>query len=215
MNINVYDLNLSENSYWREQFEKYRHEVMLSSEIRAENFTPARFDIDKQLGTFLMYDTDNERIAGMCAVYVAPHWPSTVARLYNRSFVDPHYRMRGLSKSNGITNLGNGKRVGKLCHQYAYNHMIDVCKKKNILLGVATRENSGQSNAINVMHRCAVDKDPNWVLDDRYFLTMPYPNNFQCWQRLIYVKIQEHDLASTLGQIPNITQQEFKERFSG
>lgn len=211
--MQVFDLNLSENNYWRELFEKYRTEVMLKSEIRSENYTEKSFNIDKQLSTFLMYDETRESIAGVCAVFIPTHWPKTIARLYNRSFVDPFYRIKGLSKSNNVSNLGKGKNIGKLCHQFSYNHMIATCKKHGVQLGVATRENTGTSNSINVMYRCAIDKDENWKIDNRYFLTAPYPEEAVCWQRLIYIPLSEHSAESNLNQIPNITKVEYEKRF--
>lgn len=211
--MKVYDLNLTENSQWRELFEKYRIEVILKTEIRSSNFTTKRFDIDKQLGSFLMYDETQERIAGICSVYIPPHWPKTIARLYNRSFVDPYYRIKGLSKRNEVSSLDKGRNIGKLCHQYAYDHMIDVCKKNKVQLGVATRENTGKANSINVMYRCAYDKDINWILDDRYFLTAPSPDDAVCWQRLIYISLEKHNVEDNLSLIPNMTQDEFKEKF--
>jgi hypothetical protein len=211
--MKVYDLNLPENSSWREMFEKYRFDVMLNTEIRSSNFRPNEFNIDKQLGSFLMFDEVQNRIAGICSVYTPPHWPKTVARLYNRSFVDPNYRLKGLSKSNSVSNLGKGRNLGKLCHQYAYGNMVAVCKKNGITLGVATRENTGKSNSIMVMCRCACDKDPNWTLSERYFLTAPSPEKAVCWQRLIYIEFVAGGANHNLSQIPNISQDEYKERF--
>lgn len=211
--MQVYDINLPENKFWRNMFEEYRTDVILKSDIRAENYTIQRFNIDKQLGTFLMFDETREKIAGVCAVFTPPHWPKTIARLYNRSFVDPYYRMKGLSTSNEYSSLGKTKTLGKLCHQYAYNHMIDVCIKNGVKLGVATRENSGKSNSIKIMYRCGIEKDPRWTIDDRYFLTMPAPNEFSCWQRLVYLPLDNIDPNEYLDQIPNITKEEFEKKF--
>lgn len=212
--MQVYDLNLVENTHWREMFEEYRTTVILNSDIRSENYTQQRFNIDKQLGTFLMFDEIREKIAGVCAVYIPPHWPKTIARLYNRSFVDPYYRIKGLSRSNEHSNLGKTRTLGKLCHQFAYQHMIDVCIKNDVKLGVATRENSGKSNSINTMYRCGIDKDPRWKIDERYFLTMPAPNEFTCWQRLIYLPLNDDiDPNFYLDQIPNISREEFETKF--
>lgn len=213
MIVDVYDLNDSKNYLWRERFEKYRYEVMLRSGVRSENYTRKRFNIDEQLGSFLMIDREKDQIAAICSVFRPSHWPVNIARMFNRSYVDPNYRAKGMSRSDGVTKIAGDGKLGKWCQTFAYPHMIQVCVQNNIDLGVCTRENNGKLNAINLFLTSARDADPQWEIEENYYLTCPAPDSSQCWQRLIYVSLTDKNPKTILSQIPQITQEEYASRY--
>lgn len=213
MIVDVYDLNLSKNSDRREQFEQYRHDIMVNTNIRNQNFTKQRFDIDKQLGTFLMIDREKDRIAAICAVFVSPVWPTNIARLFNRSYIDPDYRAKGLSRSDGVTSTEGLGKLGRWCQTFAYDSMIEVCKTNNIDVGVCTRENNGNSNAINLLLKNSRHADPNWNIKPNYYLTCQNENSEKCWQRLIYISLSNKDPTEVLSNIKQISSDEYTQRF--
>lgn len=213
MIVDVYDLNLPKNTDRREQFERYRYDVMVNTTIRNQNFTKQRFDIDKQLGTFLMVDREKDRIAAICAVFIPPVWPNNIARLFNRSYIDPDYRAKGLARSDGVTSTAGLGKLGRWCQTFAYNAMIDVCKKNNIDVGVCTRENNGKSNAIKLLLENSKHADTNWDIKPNYYLTCDNENSEKCWQRLIYVPISDKDPDTVLSSIKQITADEYYQRF--
>jgi len=183
-------ININNNIEWREKFEEYRNNIMINTKIRSENYTMKRFNIDEQVATFLMVDVDVNQIAAVCSLYTPPVWPREVVRAFNRSYIDPNYRAKGMASSDGETHTRGNNKLGRFCQTYCYDHIIEnsILNDKKII--TATRENSGKSNAINLMFSMILSTDKEWKLADNYFLTCVNENCSECWQRLLYRELE-------------------------
>lgn len=214
MQVDVYDLNKPENTQWRERFERYRHEVILAgTDEKRENYTERRFAIDEQLGTFLMVDREADRIAALAAVFRPAHWPTEVARIGNRTWIDPDYRASSLSgRDKGGTSLRTGNRWGVT---YAYQQQMACCLAHGVRVPVMSRENRpGKANTMRASWLGLIKVHPEWRYDDNvYFLTCANEDSYACWQKMVWKELVP-DSERFIRMVKTISADEFNSRFA-
>lgn len=205
-------ININNDAVWRNKFEEYRNSTMINTKIRSDNFTIKRFNIDEQIATFLMVDEDENQIAAVCSLFTPAVWPNEVVRAFNRSYIDPKYRAKGIASTDGVTYTRGNAKLGRFCQKYCYDHIIKISKLNNKKIITATRENSGKSNAINLMFNMILSTDKEWKLTDNYFLTCADKNCSKCWQRLIFRELEVNS-KKYLDNIPQLTINEYNNKF--
>ena len=210
--LEVIDITLPDNGGWRDRFERYRHQVMVDPDCNEKwsNYTEAKLRIEEQLGAFLTIDLHQQRIVRFESVYRPRHWPASVARICNRTWVDPAYRAPGLSRARDR----NAERQTDRSYFQAYHQQLDCCRAKRIGLAVISRENAPtKANTIKAIFQQMSKAFADWhLIDDAYFLVSPHHKTYSCWQKIIWHRL-EPGAEQALAAIPTITVDQFQKRF--
>ena len=188
--------------------EKYKDEKHI------QNYTNNRFNVDNLLGLFLVFDKRGQKIVGFMSVFRPKVWPQNVARISNRTWIDPDYRLKGLSLVSEGRNLRLGINYGMTL---AYDFQINCCKKHKISLAVVTRENMKGpdiKNNTEFLYRRLKLAKPEWNLAANYYLTCSNKNDYRCWQRLLYLELKTGVADLILRKMTNITPEEYLRKFS-
>ena len=209
-------IEVENSSYWQAQFEKYRAFIIKKYDNWAniKNYTQARFKIQDLLGLFLIYDENLQKIAGFLSVFRPKIWPAHVARISNRTWIDPSYRLKGLSLISEGRNLRLGVNYGMTL---AYDLQLNCCRKNNISVAVVTRENTkdpASENSFNFLHKRLKLAKPEWKLASDYYLTCSNEKDYRCWQRLAYMELKKGGWAAESVKMKKISCQEYFKRFS-
>ena len=203
------------SSYYRSLFEKYRNDILIKykEETSIKNYTPSRFDIRNLLGLFLILDIKNDKIAGFVSVSRPKIWPQEIARISNRTWIDPNYRMKGLSLTSEGRNLRQGLNWGMTI---AYEHQINCCHQNKISLAVVTRENTHgpkSKNRFIFLYEQLKKIKPEWKLASDYYLTCFNKDRPACWQRLVYMELNKSG-KKALDEIPTMSSREYNKQFN-
>ena len=215
MKVKVININLDENSLWRERFEIYRHDIILANpkDDKWRNYTVERFNIDQQLGTFLMIDEEEDRIAAFVSVFRPKHWPIQVARIGNRTWIDFDYRASTISgKDKAGTSNRTGNRWGIT---YAYDVQLNCCRENGVEVAIMSRENRpGTVNTMRSSWMGLIKVHPEWKYDDnRYFLSCIDRENYSCWQKMVWIELNKGSERYLLNDISSISSIEYNEKF--
>lgn len=216
MKIEVVNINLKENIYWRNKFEEYRENVILKNtkDDKIKNYTKKNFNIDFQLGTFLMLDVSNtnHKIAGFTSVFKPKIWSNEICRICNRTWIDPIYRSNSLS---GKDKAGKSTRKGqKWGISYAYKDQIDCALKFQKKLIIISRENKPfRVNTLRSMSIGLKHLYPEWQYDnDNYYQVQENESKYTSWQKIVWKEL-EPEAKKYLNTIPKISVNDWKKRF--
>ena len=210
-------IEVKNSLYWQSYFEKYRCFIIekYKNSANIENYTEKRFKIQNLLGLFLVFDKEFQRIAGFMSVFTPQIWPKNIARIDNRYWIDPLYRLQGLSTCRDHRNLRYVRNWGS---SIAYKHQINCCIKNKIALAVITRENTkgpDSKNNMDFLYENFKIKRPEWKLAENYYLTCSNTKDHKCWQRLAYLELhKEKSSKKWLDCIQNITLKEYQNLFN-
>lgn len=209
-------VEVKSSAYYKNLFEKYRIDILTKykNEKKIKNYSLSRLDIQNLLGLFLILDVRNNKVAGFVSVCKPKIWPEGIARISNRTWIDPDYRMKGLSLTSEGRNLRHGLNWGMTI---AYEHQLNCCRKNKISLAVVTRENTHNGikskNRFPLLHARLKKIKPEWKLAGGYYLTCSNKNTPSCWQRLIYMELNKPG-KKILEQIPKINFSEYNKQFN-
>ncbi len=208
-----------DSDYWTNRFKEYQQYIVKnysSQKVnKIENYTSRRFPLDRLHGLFLMLDQDCDKIAAFVSVFTPQVWPKEVARIGNRTWVDPEYRAKGLSLKDKAGNCsGRGRGWGV---SFAYEAQVQCCKGNGIKLALMTRENTPlpySGNAMAHAYEGLRRVRPNWKFDpDYYYLTCPCESAYSCWQKIVYCEL-EKGAEEFLNSMKKITNEAYDERFA-
>ena len=213
MNIQVIDIK--QNPRFEPCFERYRHFILkkYKNDKKIENYKTKYFNLDDVLGLFLFFDKIKNSIAGFVSVFTPNIWPKNIARISNRFWIDPKYRLKGLSLKDETRNLRLGSHWGVTL---AYKDQISCCIRNNIDIAVISRENVKgiyKDNDLPLLYKRLKIIKPAWKLAHEYYLTCSNKKDYRCWQRLIYLKIIKNKSSDSLNKIPTLSLQEYNEKF--
>lgn len=209
-------IDAKKSSYWITRFEKYRHFILKNDKIsrNIENYQASRFQLKSLLGLFLVLDQKNSRIAGFFSVFTPKVWPKDIARISNRTYVDPDYRFKGLLSHGNERDLRYSSTWGSTI---GYKYQIDCCLQHKIKLAVVTRENirgPGHANDFDSMYKRFKMKYPEWKMEKGYYLTCSNKDDYRCWQKLVFLNLNKKEKPKLLlHSIPQITHEEYQNKF--
>jgi len=216
MKIEIININLKKNIIWRDKFEEYRENIILKNkkDDKWENYTKDNFNVDYQMGTFLMIDVSNlvPKIAGFTAVFKPKFWPKEICRICNRTWIDPEYRSNSL---NGKDKAGKSTRKGqKWGISYAYKEQLDCCLKYKRKLIIISRENKPfRINTLRSMSIGLKYLHPEWQYDnDNYYQVKEDETRHSSWQKIVWKEL-ESESKKYLNLIPKISSEDWKKRF--
>ena len=183
-----------------------------------KNYTKKRFNIDKQISTFVVCHKETSEIVSVAGVYQPLHWPKEVARISNRYFINPKYRCKGLSSYDGYTfqyNQGSkpsGRYIQKLC----YDDMIESCKKAGIKIAIISREiqKIKDCKKIDILLRTIRCSDIGWNKKDRLYLTCANKKASSCWQKIMYLSLGKESNIKILEEIDSISLGQWSKMFN-
>lgn len=161
-----------------------------------------------------MFDLYNNKIAAITSVFRNKSWPIDIARICNRTWLDHEYRSTNLSgkDKHGLSNR-NGNKWGIT---YAYKHQINCCRSNNINIAIISRENNNINSIKNTMRSSwlgLIKLYPEWIYDDdNYYLTCNNENIYKCWQKLVWLNIDNNN-STSLSKFKKISNNEYKSLF--
>jgi len=208
-------IDVKKYSYWQFRFEKYREFILekYKTHRNIKNYQFSRLNLKDILGLFVVYDETKNRIAGFTSVFTPRIWPHNIARISNRLWVDPDYRLKGLSLTGYERNLRYGSNWGVTI---TYKHQINCCRKNKIDMAVITRENKKvltDGNSLPFLYSRFKKLKPEWKLSDKYYLTCNNRVDYRCWQRLIYLELRKNTAKILLAAVPSMTSEVYYKKF--
>ncbi len=211
MNIKVYDILHPSNKEWLDVFENYRTQILTTYEDKyIENYDRKRFCLEDQLGVFLTVDVETREVVRFESVFCLDSWPKTIVRMFNRTWVDPSFRMRGLSSLRNRLAV-EGKPVNSM---YSYQMQIDCARGAGATCAIFSREigkNSGSKieTVTHLMNRFF----PGWeIAKGEFYLTCNNEQLYSCWQRIASLELVSGGRRA-LEEMQSINDSQFLQRF--
>ncbi|WP_147127584.1 hypothetical protein [Shimia ponticola] len=209
----VIDVLDEKNDGYLSDFRSYldRLQSADTDERLLENYTAARFNLEKQISVPVVFDGENGEIFGFSSVFTPDHWPSGVVRVGNRTWIDRSYRQhflnQGMSKAETVAST-------KFFIELVSKYHIEVFERLKLSLAVITREAKGRNtSSLSYLAKQIETQGYSWTPDTMgYYQTVPNGNTQSCWQKIIFT---EHEPGSRklLAQIPRITTDVYSRRF--
>ena len=175
--IHRYDLSDTTIKIYYEsdlEFEKVRGLCLEENNWLRNNYTPENLKVEDHTGYGVVYQTSTGKPMVMGGVFNDLHYPKNVAKMINRLYTFPDFRMKP-------TDMTDGFRV--TCS------LIDALEKINnydvYLITMQNRNRGGKRWWDTWVKHMDIASNNKWVLGDGYIQTCPWPVQ-KCWQNFVY-----------------------------
>jgi hypothetical protein len=179
--MNRYDLNNIQIEIYHEtnsEFEKVRELCLEEDNWLRNNYTKENLVIEDHNGYGVVYQTSTGKPMVMGGVFNDGRYPSNVAKMVNRLYTFPEFRMKP-------TDMTDGFRV--TCS------LIDALEKVNnydiYLITMQNRPGGGKRWWDVWCKHMGIASNKKWTLGAGYIKTCPHDVQ-KCWQNFVYCETQ-------------------------
>ena len=145
------------------------------------NFTKDRLKIEDHKGFNVVFSKQTNEPVVWGGVFNDGRFPNTVARMCNRFYTFPNWRLQNKAGLVAGWNLAN-------------QHIIEPLIKLNTydcyFMGMQTRMKKSTKGYFRVWCNTLQEVNPKWTTHSEYIQTVPY-NNKNCWQNFMYLEVTE------------------------
>ena len=156
------------------KFEEARQLCLKEDNWLRHNYTEENLVVEHHTGYGVVYQTSTGKPMVMGGVFRDDRYPTNVAKMINRLYTFPEFRMKP-------TDMTDGFRV--TCK------LIDALEKVNnydlYLITMQNRNRGGKRWWNTWVDQMAIASDNKWTLGDGYIQTCPWPVQ-KCWQNFVY-----------------------------
>lgn len=181
MNTSAYDVDKFFNKIYFEsspEFEELRKLCLSEDNWLGHNFTKDRLKIEDHMGFSVVFNKITNEPVVWGGVFNDGRFPKNVARMCNRFYTFPNWRLQNRT----------GLIVGwNLANHYIIEPLIEINNHNCYFMAMQTRMKKSSKGYFRVWCSTLQDVNPNWTMHNEYIQTVPY-NNKNCWQNFMYLE---------------------------
>lgn len=164
-----------------QEFEEIREMCLAEGNWLGHNFTKDRLKIEDHKGFSVVFSKERNEPVVWGGVFNDGRFPGTVARMCNRFYTFPNWRLQSREGLIAGWNLAN---------TYIIEPLIKVNSYDCYFMAMQTRTKKMSKGYFNVWVETLRAVNPNWTKQDNYLQTVPY-NNQKCWQNFMYLETKQ------------------------
>jgi len=181
MDISAYNVdNFYSKTYFESsaEFEELRELCLSEGNWLGHNFTKDRLKIEDHKGFNVVFNKHTGEPVVWGGVFNDGRFPKTVARMCNRFYTFPNWRLQNRAGLVAGWNLAN---------HYIIEPLVKLNSYDCYFMGMQTRIKKSTKGYFRVWCSTLQEVNPNWTMHDKYIQTVPY-NNRNCWQNFMYLE---------------------------
>lgn len=163
------------------EFEEARTLCLSEGNWLGHNFTKDRLKIEDHKGFSVVYHKETNEPVVWGGVFNDGRFPDTVARMCNRFYTFPKWRLQNRAGLIAGWNLAN---------TYIIEPLIEINNYDCYFMGMQTRTKKSSKGYFRVWVETLRAVNPKWTVHNEYLQTVPY-NNQKCWQNFMYLEVKE------------------------
>jgi hypothetical protein len=163
------------------EFEEIRQLCLSEGNWLGHNFTRDRLKIEDHTGFSVVFHKQTHEPIVWGGVFNDGRFPNSVARMCNRFYTFPNWRLQNREGLIAGWNLAN---------TYIIEPLIKVNSYDCYFMAMQTRTKKSTKGYFRVWVDTLRAVNPKWTRHDEYLQTVPY-NNQKCWQNFMYLEIKE------------------------
>jgi hypothetical protein len=175
--MNRYDLNNTRIEIYHKtdsEFEKVRELCLEEDNWLRYNYTKENLVIEDHAGYGVVYQTSTGKPMVMGGVFNDSRYPANVAKMINRLYTFPEFRMKP-------TDMTDGFRV--TCS--LIDKLVAINKYEVYLITMQNRPRGGKRWWDTWVKHMDIASNSQWTLGKGYIQTCPWPVQ-KCWQNFVY-----------------------------
>lgn len=176
---NRYDLSNTHIKIYYEscpEFEEIRELCLLEDNWLKNNYTKENLIIEEHSGYGVVYQTSTGKPMVMGGVFNDGRFPKNVAKMINRLYTFPEFRMKH-------TDMTDGFRV--TCS--LIDSLMEINEFTLYLITMQNRNRGGKRWWDTWVHHMDIASNKKWKLVNGYIQTCPW-NVQKCWQNFVYLE---------------------------
>lgn len=184
MDIKEYNLENFYNKVYFEtsaEFEEMRELCLSEGNWLGHNFTKERLKVEDHKGFSVVYHKQTNEPVVWGGVFNDGRFPEKVARMCNRFYTFPKWRLQNRTGLIAGWNLANA---------YIIEPLIAINDYDCYFMGMQTRTKKQSKGYFRVWVETLRAVNPKWTMHDRYLQTVPH-NNQKCWQNFMYLETKD------------------------
>lgn len=162
------------------EFEDVRELCLQENNWLRENYTKDNLVLEDHTGYGVVYQTSTGKPMVMAGVFNDGRYPKNVAKMINRLYTFPEFRM-------GFTDMTDGFRV--TCS--LIDKLIEINNYDLYLITMQNRPRSGKRWWDTWVRHMDIASKSKWKLGTGYIQTCN-ANVQKCWQNYVYLEIKEN-----------------------
>jgi len=174
---NRYDLNDTHIKIYYEsnlEFEQVRDLCLEEDNWLRYNYTQENLVVEQHTGYGVVYQTSTGKPMVMGGVFNDGRYPANVAKMINRLYTFPEFRMKH-------TDMTDGFRV--TCS--LIDELVTINSYEVYLITMQNRPRGGKRWWDTWVNHMNIASNGKWVLGQGYAQTCPWPVQ-KCWQNFVY-----------------------------
>ncbi len=184
MQVSAYNTENFYNKIYYEssiEFEEIRELCLSEGNWLGHNFTKDRLKIEDHTGFSVVYNKETNEPVVWGGVFNDGRFSKQVARMCNRFYTFPKWR---LQSKEGLV-------VGwNLANTYIIEPLIKANNYDCYFMAMQTRTKKSSKGYFRVWVETLRAVNPKWTMHLEYLQTVPY-NNQKCWQNFMYLETKE------------------------
>lgn len=166
------------------EFERVRSLCLEEDNWLRQNYTKENLILEQHTGYGVVYQTSTGKPMVMGGVFNDGRFPSNVAKMINRLYTFPEFRMKH-------TDMTDGFRV--TCS--LIDKLIEINDYDLYLITMQNRNRGGKRWWDTWVHHMDIASNSQWKLGTNYIQTCP-ANVQKCWQNYVYLEMKEGTFES-------------------
>ncbi len=163
------------------EFEEARDLCLSEGNWLGHNFTKDRLRIEEHKGFSVVYHKETDEPVVWGGVFNDGRFPNQVARMCNRFYTFPKWRLQNKEGLIAGWNLAN---------TYIIEPLIKINNYDCYFMAMQTRTKKSTKGYFRIWVETLRAVNPKWTRHDGYLQTVPY-NNQKCWQNFMYLEIKQ------------------------
>jgi hypothetical protein len=163
------------------EFECLREVCLNEGNWLSHNFTKERLKLEDHFGFSVVFSKKTDEPVVWGGVFNDGRFPNQVARMCNRFYTFPDWR---LQSQEGLIKGWN------LANKHIIEPLIEINDYDCYFMGMQTRTKKSSKGYFRVWVETLRAVNPKWTMHDEYLQTVPY-NNQKCWQNFMYLEVRE------------------------
>jgi len=164
------------------EFEEIRDLCLSEGNWLGHNFTKERLKLEDHTGFSVVYQKGSGEPVVWGGVFNDGRFPKHVARMCNRFYTFPKWRLQNKEGLVAGWNLAN---------TYIIEPLIKINDYECYFMAMQTRTKKSTKGYFRIWVDTLRAVSPGWTRHDEYLQTVPY-NNQKCWQNFMYLEVKEN-----------------------
>jgi len=163
------------------EFEEIRELCLSEGNWLGHNFTKDRLKLEEHTGFSVVFHKQTHTPVVWGGVFNDGRFPKHVARMCNRFYTFPDWRLQNREGLIAGWNLAN---------TYIIEPLIKVNSYDCYFMAMQTRTKKLSKGYFRVWVETLRAVNPEWTMHEQYLQTVPH-NNQKCWQNFMYLEIEK------------------------